>query len=256
VAVPTTAGTGSEVQSFALISQDDTHRKMACGDPSAAPRLAVLDPTLTLSQPARVTACTGLDALGHALETWVSTARTPAGCLFSAEAFQLINAALPRVLSHPGDLEARGVMLLAAAFAGIAIENGMLGAAHAMANPLTAHHDIPHGLAVALVLPAVIRWNGEDPATADRYGQLARAAALVPPEAKTDVAVEALALRVLELISLAGYGDSLAANGVAGSSRSRLAADAATQWTGGFNPRPVGEAEFQRLLDAAGCPHA
>ena len=113
VAVPTTAGTGSECQSFALISDDRTHRKMACGDRKALPCLTVLDPELTLSQPERVTACTGVDALAHALESIVCNKRNELSQRHSKLAFELIQENLPRVISNPDDLEARGFVQLA-----------------------------------------------------------------------------------------------------------------------------------------------
>ena len=139
IAVPTTAGTGTEMQSFALIAQQDTKQKMACGDPQVAPRIAVLDPCLTVTKPRFLTACTGLDTIGHAVETTVTTRRNEISRLFSREAFRLANRSLARVLQDPEDLEARGDMMRASAFGGVAIETSMLGAAHSMANPLTAH---------------------------------------------------------------------------------------------------------------------
>src|SRR6267142_372160 len=173
IAIPTTAGTGSECQSAALIVDEETHQKMACLDPKAAARIAILDPTLTLSQPPRVTACTGIDALAHALETAVTKKRNPLSAMFSREAFRLCVTAFPEVLLAPKNLEARGRMLLGAALAGLAIENSMLGAAHAAANPLTAHYGIVHGQAVGMMLPAVIRFNAEEPAARRSYAELA-----------------------------------------------------------------------------------
>src|SRR5437870_9751156 len=101
IAVPTTAGTGSECQSYALIADETTHQKMACGDPKAAPRVALLDPMLTLSQPRPVTAYTGLDAIAHALETAVTRRRNELSLLYAREAFRLTIAHLPRVLEQP-----------------------------------------------------------------------------------------------------------------------------------------------------------
>ncbi|MBI98515.1 MAG: alcohol dehydrogenase, partial [Verrucomicrobiales bacterium] len=162
IAIPTTAGTGSECQSFALISDAVTHAKMACGDPKAMAKVAILDPELTLSQPLRVTACTGIDAVAHAVESAVTRKRNDTSQEYSRVAFGLLSESLPRVLANPDDLEARGRMLLGAAFAGTAIEHSMLGAAHSAANPLTAHFDVIHGEAVGLMLPHVVRFNGED----------------------------------------------------------------------------------------------
>ena len=174
IAVPTTAGTGSECQSFALITQTPTHAKMACGDFKAAARVAILDPELTLTQPAAVAAATGMDAMSHALETAVTSG---GGILISQmlsrEAFRLCSRGLRRVFDKPSDIEARADVLLGAALAGMAIENSMLGAAHAAANPLTARYGVLHGHAVGLMLPAVIRFNAQDAGVAPLYHELA-----------------------------------------------------------------------------------
>ena len=134
IAIPTTAGTGSECQSAALIADAVTHQKMACLDPKAAARIALLDPELTLSLPQAITAASGVDALAHALESAVTRKRNPVSDLFSQDAFVRCLPALAAVLSEPADLGARGQMLLGAAHAGVAIENSMLGAAHSAAN--------------------------------------------------------------------------------------------------------------------------
>ena len=170
IGVPTTAGTGSEAQSYAVISDASTHMKMACGDPSAAVRIAILDPELTMSAPSRVTAMAGYDAIAHAVETWVTTRRTPFSETFSRRAWELLSPAFERVMTHPGDRDARTAMLLGSHFAGIAIEQSMLGAAHACSNPLTARYDLAHGLALSILLPHVVRWN--TPAVSDRYAAL------------------------------------------------------------------------------------
>src|SRR6185369_1493685 len=176
IAIPTTAGTGSEAQCYALISDIKTHVKMACGDPKAAFRLAILDPIFTRTQPPTVTAITGYDAISHAVETYVSTERNALSDLFSREAFSLLNENYQRVLSHPHDLQARAAMQLGAHYAGIAIENSMLGATHACANPLTAKYGTAHGAAIAVLLPAVVRWNSRE--ISDRYQSLLRTASL------------------------------------------------------------------------------
>ena len=175
IAIPTTAGTGSECQSFALIADSDTHQKMACGDPKAAPRIAILDPMLTLSQPPRITACTGIDAIAHVVETAVTKKRNALSLMYAHEGFKLTVPNLPRIFEKPTDLEARGRMQLGAAFAGLAIENSMLGAAHSAANPLTAHYGIVHGQAVGMMLPHVVRFNGQDREALRGYAELASA---------------------------------------------------------------------------------
>src|SRR6266498_986431 len=203
IAIPTTAGTGSECQSAALIADEQTHQKMACLDPKCSARIAILDPTLTLSQLLRVTAGTGIDAIAHAVETAVTTKRTPLSLMYSREAFKLCVRAFPEVLLNPNDLEARGRMLLGASFAGMAIENSMLGAAHAAANPLTAHYGIVHGEAVGLMLPSVVRFNGRDPAIKRIYAELASAPEIACVSDGLDVALDALIARLEALLNAA-----------------------------------------------------
>jgi alcohol dehydrogenase len=244
IAVPTTAGTGSECQSFALIADEVTHQKMACGDPKAAPRVALLDPRLTLSQPRAVTACTGLDAIAHALETAVTRRRNELSLLYAREAFRLTIADLQRVLEEPDDLEARARMQLGAAYAGMAIELSMLGAAHAAANPLTAHFGIVHGQAVGMMLPHVVRYNAAESPSREAYGEMAKAAGLVE---KGAAPVDALVDRLQELLAVADLPASLAQCGVTAAAVPELAAEAAAQWTAQFNPRPIGAVEFEQL---------
>ena len=125
------------MQSFALISDSKTHVKMACGDKKASCRIAILDPELTLTQPELVTALTGIDAVSHAVETFVTKRRNPVSIMYSREAWRLLAGNFKTVLKDPNNLEARSAMQLGAAYAGVAIENSMLGASHALANPLT-----------------------------------------------------------------------------------------------------------------------
>lgn len=251
IAIPTTAGTGSECQSAALIADEKTHQKMACLDPKAAARIAILDPTLTLSQPPRVAACTGIDAIAHAVETAVTKKRNPLSLMFSHEAFKLCISAFPRVMQNPGDLEARGRMQLGAAFAGLAIENSMLGAAHAAANPLTAHFDVVHGQAVGMMLPQVVRYNGADTAALNAYAELAVAAGIASAGGAQDEALQALLSRLENVLSIARLPHSLADCGVEKTAIPMLAGEAARQWTANFNPRPVSRDDFAALYSAA-----
>jgi alcohol dehydrogenase len=251
IAIPTTAGTGSECQCAAIISDDQTHQKMACLDPKAAARIAILDPTLTMSQPPAVTAHTGVDALAHAVETTVTNKRNPLSLMYSHEAFKRIVPSFPKVLDDPGDLEARGQMLLAASYAGTAIENSMLGAAHAAANPLTAHFDIVHGEAVGIMLPLVVRFNAEDPDARLGYAHLASAPEIACVSDGPPSAVDALIARLESILNEAGIARSLADLNADRSIIPVLAKEAASQWTATFNPRPVGAADFVRLYELA-----
>jgi alcohol dehydrogenase len=235
IAIPTTAGTGSEGQSYALISDADSHAKMACGDPKAAFRVALLDPVLTLSQPRSITATSGFDAMAHAVETYVTTERNPLSEIFSREAWRLLEPNYERVLSQPDNLEARGAMQLGAYYAGVAIENSMLGATLACANPLTAHYGTEHGAAIAMLLPTVVRWN-ERFAFNDYFWLLSWSS--VAGKSNGVTATEALARRLEELAAAGGLRTNLRAEGVKETDLPELAAEAAEQWTGTFNPRP------------------
>jgi len=255
IAIPTTAGTGSECQSAALIADEVTHQKMACLDPKAAARVALLDPELTVSQPTRVTAVTGMDAIAHAVETAVTTKRNAVSVMYSHEAFTRLVSAFPRVLANPSDVEARGEMLLGAAFAGTAIEYSMLGAAHACANPLTAHFNVVHGAAVGLMLPQVIRFNAAgDERTRRAYAELASAPELACASEGLELAVEALVARLEALLNLAGIPRSLAEAGADPEKIPVLAAEALRQWTANFNPRSLKLEDFVGLYKAAVTP--
>ncbi len=247
IGVPTTAGTGSEAQSFALIAQEETHRKMACGDKKARFRAVILDPILTKSAPKRVAAAAGIDAISHAVESYVTTRRNPISQMFAREAWGLLERSFEMVLSDPESPEARGRMLLGAHLAGAAIENSMLGAAHACANPLTARYGIAHGIAVALMLPHVVRFNGR------AVGRLYRDLALAGQGSTADDidGAEALIERIVELKTAAAVPERLRALQVKQTALPRLAKEAADQWTGTFNPRPVNEVDLLKLYEFA-----
>ncbi len=225
IGVPTTSGTGSEAQSYALISDAKTHVKMAC-DLRERFHVAILDPELTVTQPAAVTATTGYDALAHAVETAVTTKRNALSDLYSREAFRLLNENYARVLEEPDDLEARSAMQLGAFYAGVAIENSMLGATHACANPLTQRYGTAHGRAIAMCLPSVVRFNADE--VAQDYAALHQSG-------------ESLASRLEELAELGGLPRRLRDEGVPEEDLPGLARAATKQWTGNFNPRPFDE---------------
>ena len=244
IAIPTTAGTGSETQSFALISDAETHVKMACGDKKARCAIAVLDPTLTLTQPQRVTALTGIDALSHALETFVTTKRTQISLAYSRESWRLLSTNLPRVLDHPSDLEARSAMQIGACLAGLAIENSMLGATHALANPLTASFEMVHGQAIGILLPHVIRYNAQEVGT--WYQELANAQAVTP-----EVASDELADGVQQLVAQAELPTTLSQCDIPRENLPKLGEQAAEQWTAQFNPRKVDSEELTSIYEHA-----
>jgi alcohol dehydrogenase len=238
IAVPTTAGTGSELQSFALIARASDHRKMACGHPSAMPKLVFHDPDLLASCPRSVAVEAGLDALVHALETAVTNVRTPESSQAALLAFSDLWAALPRFVEDPGHLESARRMQRGAAMAGAAIEASMLGAAHATANPLSARFGLPHGRAVACMAPAVIRLNQDDPG----YRGLCFAAGVGDALALAD-AVELLCAKLGVQRAGAVAGDPAVIPELV-----KLASD---QWTGRFNPVPLNPGRLTDLYRAS-----
>jgi alcohol dehydrogenase len=247
IGIPTTAGTGSEAQSYALIADESTHMKMACGDRKAAFQVAILDPEVTVSQPVKVTALTGIDAMAHALESYVTSARNPLSQIFAREAWCLLETNLEKVLANPRDLEARGAMQVGAFLAGSAIENSMLGVCHACANPLTAHYGITHGLAIGIMMPHVLHFNGAT--VGELYGDLVEKAGM--QNGTPAAAVQTLADRIFGLLRRANLPTQLTACGVSRGILPLLAEEASRQWTARFNPRPVLEGDILRLYEAA-----
>jgi alcohol dehydrogenase len=247
IAVPTTAGTGSESQSYALISDEKTHQKMACGVENACPVIALLDPELTVTQPRDVAANTGMDALSHAIESAVALKRNPVSAKLSRESFRLLFPDFLTVLNVPEDIQARSAMQRGAALAGLAIENSMLGAAHAMANPLTAHYNLVHGRAVGLTLPAVIRYNAENPEVGEIYRELVNCIREEEAMLTGQEAAGWLADELLMMLKAADMPTCLVDVGVDEQMLDTLAAEAEKQWTGTHNPRLVKKPEFLGL---------
>jgi alcohol dehydrogenase len=229
IAVPTTSGTGSEAQSNTAIVDPavGSHSKpikMTCGDPKIFFRAAILDPKLTFSQPDALTAASGYDAISHAIETLVSTRRTPISECFSREAWRLLDANFERVLKVPEDMEARGAMLLGSHFAGIAVEYAALGPAHACAQPLVENFKLAHGVAVALVLARAVEWMGEPSNLVRRLSHFAEAAGL--PRSLSDASIPEQTLP-------------------------RLAEEAASQWSSRFSSRPFDAQAALEIYQAA-----
>jgi alcohol dehydrogenase class IV len=181
-----------------------------------------------------VTAIAGYDAISHAVEAFVTKTRTPASQAAAQEAWRLLESNYERVLATPDDLSARDAMLYGANRAGAAIELSMLGATHACANPLTAKYGTTHGIAIAVMLPHVVRWNAE--AVGDLYAQLWEGD---------------LPARLDRLARDAGLPRTLRELGVPRDDVDLLAADAATQWTGTHNPRAFGAADARLLYERA-----
>jgi alcohol dehydrogenase len=236
VAIPTTAGTGSEAQSFALITDPETHQKMACGDKRALPALAILDADLTATQPPKVAAATGIDAVAHAVETAGCMSRNEISLRLSVEAWKLLNSSFASAMSNPEDVAARQNMQLGAHLAGAAIENSMLGAAHAAANPLTAKFGITHGVAVGLMLPHVVAFNSKPPRE-NPYSPIASAENLVG--------------RIEMMLRIGSLPTHLSDLGITSADLPELGAIASQQWTAKYNPVPLAAGDLVQIYQAA-----
>jgi 4-hydroxybutyrate dehydrogenase len=176
-AIPTTAGTGSEVGRSTVITSADSNRKTVLGGPPLMPELAILDPELTLGLPPKLTAATGMDAMTHAIESFVCPMFHPMCDAIALEAVRLVREYLPRAVANGSDLEARGYMLIAASMGAVSFQKD-LGAAHSLAHPLSSEHGVHHGLANAVVLPYVVRFNGEE--NSEQYRRVAEALGIAP----------------------------------------------------------------------------
>ena len=242
--IPTTAGTGSEVSMAAVIKDPEAKVKLEIADFPLFPRLAILDPETTRTLPARVAAATGMDAMTHAIEAYVSAQSNPHQDARSMEALRLMRDNLERAVTTSEDEDARGNMLIAANLA-IAIE---LGSVHAMSHPAGAIFGVPHGVANAIHLPHVIRFNADGGAEiADRYTDIAE---VLGVEAGPGVG-DALAEHVTELVARLGLPTRLSEVGVPESGIPQLVEGALGDGTTLLNPREAGEEDYEALYRRA-----
>jgi alcohol dehydrogenase len=235
--IPTTAGTGSEVSMAAVIKVPEEELKMEVADYPLFPRLAILDPESTRTLPPHVAAATGMDAMTHAIEGYTCTQTDPLQDARSLQALRLIRANLERAVEHGADDdEARGNMLVAASLA----INLNLGSVHAMSHPAGAQFGVPHGVANAINLPHVIRFNAGDPATAARYGDLAEL-----------LGVEDLASYVEGLTAGLGLPTRLSQVGVTEQGLEALVEGAMGDGTSLLNPREMSAEDYTLLYEQA-----
>ncbi|MFJ9250503.1 iron-containing alcohol dehydrogenase family protein [Streptomyces sp. NPDC101776] len=179
IAIPTTSGTGAETNGFGVIEDTAACRKVYIGHPSVKPRIALLDPELTLGLPARITAATGIDALVHGIESLASRSANPVSVAYATQAVAMVGQWLPAAHRDGSDLEARAQLMLGAHLAGQALTISGLGLVHGIGHALTAHTGTPHGVALAAVLEEVLEFGA--PAAQDAYEQAGRALRLAPP---------------------------------------------------------------------------
>jgi alcohol dehydrogenase len=249
VAVPTTAGTGTETNAFGVITDPVTRRKFYVGSATARPAAAILDPELTASLPPGATASTGMDALVHALESCTSRRANPWSEGIALQAIRMISAHLPRAVADGADLEARSQMLLASHLAGIAFASTGLGICHAIGHALGGRFDIAHGVALTMVLPGVLRFNL--PACGERLAAVAFAlgAGDTARDAgwNADAAIDAVAA----LVDTIGMTRWLSDFGIAAADVDGIAADALDDEVLDNTPRPPARADILSILTGA-----
>lgn len=250
IAIPTTAGTGSEVTKHAVIKDLEAQQKLLFGDFHLYPRVAILDPELTVGMPAAITAGTGLDALTHAFEALHAMQAEPIADALALHAIRLLVANLKKTLDIPGDLTARGQMLLASTMAGIAFDNAQVGLVHAIAHTVGARHHVHHGTANAILLPHVLRFNADVAAEAYREGGTAMG--VVTAGMEDAAAVDAVSQAITRFVAGAGLPTRLRDVGVAEADLSAIAEGTLTDGSIVYNPKPVTLAtEVMTVLRAA-----
>jgi alcohol dehydrogenase len=242
ICVNTTSGSGADVSRYAVITDPDREHKMIIADRHLMPRLAINDPLLTVGLPRNVTMGSGLDALTHAVEAYVSTLASDLSDLYALRAVELIAGSLERAVEDGDDLEARDRMMLGALLAGLAINSALVGAVHAMAHALGGVYDLPHGVCNGILLPHVVAFN--EPAARERYSRIAR---ILSPGASAR-RLPALLRRIGDKV---GLPKGFAALGVARERIPDLAARAMSDLTMTTNPRPMSDADVRQLYERA-----
>jgi len=212
IVIPTTAGTGSEVTYFAVIKDQDNHRKLEFGEDNIIPNVGILDPTMTLGLPPQLTATTGMDAFCHALESIHANQCQPVADAMAIHAIQLIVKYLPTCVENGKDIVARGQALIASTLAGIAFCNAQIAIVHAMAHTLGGMFKVPHGLANSILMPHCVRFNAD--VCGDRYAVVARAMGLDMKGINDENAGEAVANAITALTKKMGVPQRLRDAGV------------------------------------------
>jgi len=248
VAIPTTAGTASEVTSFSIVTDTEKLKKMVIGGQFVGAKYALIDPLLTVNMPPALTASTGMDALTHAVEAYLSKGASVPTDINALKAVELICANLAEAVENGGNLEARANMLLGSMLAGFAFNSAVLGLAHSIAHPLSVHCGLPHGIANAAVLPYVVEYNGE--AVPERVMDIGKAmgleiSGLTGPEAvlETVSAIKALSRKI-------GI-PTLKETAVTRDQFERIATDALNEISTIFNPRDPSKEDVLNILEKA-----
>ena len=249
-ALPTTAGTAAEVTINYVIIDEDAKKKMVCVDPNDIPAVAIVDPELMYSMPKGLTAATGMDALTHAIESYITPGAWAISDMFELKAIEMIAANLKAAVDNGNDVAAREAMSQAQYIAGMGFSNVGLGIVHSMAHPLGAHYDTPHGVANALLLPYVMEYNAESPA-APKYIHIAKAMG-VNTDGMTESEGIGAAVDAVRKLSLSiGIPQKLHEINVKEEDLHQLAVDAFNDVCTGGNPRPTSVEEIEALYRKA-----
>jgi alcohol dehydrogenase len=250
IAINTTAGTASEITRFAVITDETRHLKMNIFDRQLAPMLSVNDPELMRGMPPSLTAATGMDALTHAVEAYVSTVATPVTDACALHAIKLIGQFLPRAVANgKDDIEARENMSSAQFLAGMAFNNAFLGYVHAMAHQLGGQYNLPHGVCNALLLPHVEAVNAS--ACAPRMGDVARALGVDTAGLSATAAAQSAVKAMFDLARTVGIPARLSDLGVKREDIPMMAINAMKDGSGATNPRKLTQAEIEAIYEAA-----
>ena len=251
IAMPTTAGTAAEVTINYVITDEDAKIKMVCVDPNDIPILAIIDSELMASMPKSLAAATGMDALTHAVEGYITKAHNEMSDMFHMKAIKMIFKYLPAAVNEK-DPEAIEMMGLAQYIAGMGFSNVGLGIVHSMAHQLGAVYDTPHGLANAILLPTVMRFNGEDPATAQRFREILMHIGRQDAEHLNDQdVINTFVWKITELSKAVGITQTVKDTGCKEEDLSMLADKAMEDPCKPGNPREVTKEDFINLYRAA-----
>ena len=237
VALPTTASTAAETTINYVIIDEENHKKMVCVDPNDIPAVAIVDAELMYSLPASLTAATGMDALTHAIEGYITKGAWALSDMFEIEAIRMISRNLPTAVAEPSNAEARDAMAVAQYVAGMAFSNVGLGLVHGMAHPLGSLFDVPHGVANALLLPTIMEWNM--PACLDKYPAIAEAMGVDIAGMTREEAAQAACDAVKALSIKVGIPQHLSEIGIKESDIQALSEQAISDVCTPGNPRDV-----------------
>ena len=237
IALPTTAGTAAETTINYLIIDEEKQKKMVCVDPNDIPCVAIVDAELMYSLPKSLTASTGMDAMTHAIEGLITKGAWELSDMFEIKAIEMIHRYLPIAVEEPTNPEGRNGMAVAQYVAGMAFSNVGLGVDHGMAHPLSALHDVPHGVACAMLLPTVMRWNA--PAALDKYVDIAKAVGVYRDGMTREEAADAACDEIANLSRRVGIPAHLSELGITEKDIDALADQAIADVCTPGNPRPV-----------------